>query len=311
MTKAKRVAKAGFVNFWRNGWVSLATVLIMITTLFVIGSLIFDRAVLMSTLDDIQDKIDISVYFETDAQEAEILTLKESLAKLKEVKNIEYISSEQALTNFKERHKNDALITQSLDELEENPLGAALNIKAQEPSQYANISKFLEDNMKAGGVNSIIDKVNYRQNKVVIDRLSEIISASEKSGAARSIILIIISIIVIFNTIRMAIYGSREEIRVMKLVGASNGFISGPFVIEGIMYGIVSAVATMAIFYPITLQFGTMFLSGPFTSFAFSQINIFDYYISNFAQIFFILLATGIILGAISSIIAVRRYLRA
>lgn len=305
MTKIKRVLKAGFMNFWRNGWVSLATILIMAMTLFTIGSIIFSRALILSTLDELQNKVDISVYFKTDAAESDIVLLKDSLLKLSEVKNVEYVSRDQELKNFKERHKDNALITQSLEELGSNPLGAALNIKAKNTSQYASIAKFLEDALKMEGVGSIIDKISYRQNKIVIERLSKILDSSKKIGFAVSLILIIISILVVFNTIRMAIYTSKDEIGVMRLVGASNRFISGPFVVEGLLYGVIASVITMLVFYPLTMWLG------PMTESFFGNINIYNYYISNFAQIFFIIFFAGVGLGVISSLIAVRRYLKA
>lgn len=291
--------------------VSLVAVLIMTVTLFVIGSLIFDRAVLMSTLNDLQDKVDVSVYFKTTAEEEDIINIKEKLEKLSEVKNVEYISQEKALEEFKERHKDNALILQSLEELGDNPLGAVLNIKAKMSSQYESIAKFLEGYSTAGDGDSLgIDKVNYYDNKLIIDRLTEIIDSTQKSGVVRSVVLIIISFLVIFNTIRLAIYSAREEIGVMRLVGASNRFISGPFVVEGILYGIISSVITMAIFYPITRWLGPVFLSGPLGRLVFSNIDIFNYYLSNFFQVFVILLLTGTIIGAASSLIAVRRYLK-
>lgn len=303
-TKIKRVVKAGFINFWRNGWVSLATVLVVIITLFSIGSLIFAKAILSSTLAQIQDKVDVSVYFKTDADEQDILALKSKLEKMGEVKSVEYISREQALENFKERHKDNALIMQSLEELGGNPLGAVLNVKAKETSQYETIAKSLESSSELSAETPIIDKINYYQNRVVIDRLTKILDSTKRLGISISIILIIISLLVTFNTVRLAIYSSREEIGIMRLVGASGKFISGPFVIEGIMHGIIASIITMALFYPCTLWLGKM------TQNFFNGINIFEYYVSNFVQLFLIILATGIILGAISSFIAVRRYLR-
>ena len=303
-TKVKRVIKAGFINFWRNGWVSLATVLVVIITLFSIGSLIFAKAILSSTLAQIQDKVDVSVYFKTDADEQDILALKSKLEKTGEVKSVEYISSEQALENFKERHKDNALIMQSLEELESNPLGAVLNVKAKETSQYESIAKSLESSSGLSAETSIIDKINYYQNRVVIDRLTKILDSTKRLGIIISIILIIISLLVTFNTVRLAIYSSREEIGIMRLVGASGKFVSGPFVIEGIMHGIIASIVTMALFYPCTLWLGKM------TQNFFGGINIFEYYVSNFVQLFLIILGTGIILGAISSFIAVRRYLK-
>lgn len=292
------------MNFWRNGWVSLATVLIAVITLFSIGSLIFARAILDSTLSQIQDKVDVSVYFKTDADEDDISALKNKLEKLGEVKGVEYLSREQALENFKERHKDNALIMQSLEELGDNPLGAVLNIKANETSQYESIAKFLEDSSGVSAESSIIDKINYYQNRVVIDRLAKILDSTKKLGVSISIVLVIIFLLVTFNTIRLAIYSSREEIGIMRLVGASGKFVSGPFVVEGIIHGIIASIITIGLFYPFTLWLGKA------TQNFFGGINIFQYYISNFVQLLVILLATGIVLGAISSFVAVRRYLR-
>jgi cell division transport system permease protein len=182
-------------------------------------------------------------------------------------------------------------------------LGATLNIKAKESSQYEAVAKFLDAESQAP-TGSIIDKINYFQNKKIIDRLTKIIDSAKNLGSILSIILVIISIIVTFNTIRLAIYISREEIGVMRLVGASGRFVSGPFIVEGIMYGVISSIITMVLFYPLTIWLG------PMTESFFSGVNLFKYYISNFGQIFLLLLFIGAALGAISSFIAVRRYLK-
>ncbi len=299
LVKIRRIIKAGFINFWRNGWVSLATILVMVITLFVIGSLIFGKVLLTSTLAQLEDKVDITVYFKTDAEEEEILALKDRLTNLNEVKEVNYVSSEQALKEFRERHKNNALITQSLEELVENPLGANLNIKAKNTGQYESITRFLE-----ASVILSIDKINYRQNKLVIDRLSSILNASRNAGFGITIVLSIIAILVTFNTIRLAIYTSKDEITVMRLVGASSRYIRGPFIVEGIMHGVMAAFITMLIFYPFTLWLG------PLAEKFFGGINIFVYYISNFFQLFLILILAGAGLGSISSWIAARRYLK-
>lgn len=297
--KAKRIIKAGFINFWRNGWVSLATILVMVITLFVIGGLIFGRALLNFTLVQLEDKVDITVYFKAGAEEEDILSVRDRLIKLNEVENVNYVSAQEALDEFKQRHVNNALITQSLDELGENPLGANLNIKAKEASQYESISRFLE----ASAISSI-DKINYRQNKVIIERLSNILSASRNSGIGIALVLSAIAILVAFNTIRLAIYTSKDEITVMRLVGASSRYIRGPFIIEGIMHGLVAAVFTIVIFYPLT------YWLGPMAQKFFGGLDLFAYYISNFFQLFAILILVGVLLGSFSSFIATRRYLK-
>lgn len=303
-TSTKRIIKSGFVNFWRNGVVSLAGILVMTITLFVIGSIIFLGAILNTSLEQIKNKVDINVYFTTAAPEEEILSLKSSIETLPEVSFVAYTTRDDALANFRERHKNDYLTLQALDELGENPLGASLSIKAKEPSQYESITKFLEskESVSPGG-KKIIDKINYYQNKIAIDKLTKIIDSAKKIGLAVTIVLIVISIAIAFNTIRLAIYTAREEIAVMRLVGGNNAYIRGPFLIEGAMYGVISSAITMALFYPITLWLGRA------TENFFGGINLFDYYVSNFWQMLAIILLSGIALGAVSSFLAVRKYL--
>jgi len=303
LIKAKRVLKAGFVNFWRNGWVSLAAILVTVTTLFTVGSLIFSKAVLESMLNHIQDKVDISVYFKTGADEKDIMEIKDSIAKLAEVKSVEYVSAEKALEDFKSRHKDNATLMQSIEELDANPLGAIVNIKAKQISQYGSVAKFLEGKSGAQG-DSVIDKVNYYQNKKVIDRLSVILDSAKRLGVIVSLILIGVSFLVTFNTIRLAIYSSREEIEVMRLVGASNRFASGPFIVEGVMYGLFSSIIVIMMFYPFILWINPKVMN------FFSGTDLFAYYLSNFWQVFAVLFGVGVVLCALSSLVAVRRYLK-
>lgn len=296
----KRIIKSGFINFWRNGWVSLATVLIIFIALFIVGTLVFLNVLLTSTLARLEEKVDISIYFKNDAPEERIFSLRRTISKLNEVKNMDYISKEEALELFKERHKDNALINQSLTELDENPLGASFNIKAKDPNQFGAINSFLE----SSNFDDIIDKINYRQNQLVINRLSEILSSSRKTGFSVTVFMVIIAVLVSFNTIRLAIYTSREEISIMRLVGASNNYIRGPFIVEGAFYGLFSAILATIIFYP-----ATYLLASKAESF-FGAPNIFSYYLANFFEIFSLLLFIGVFLGSLSSIIAVRRYLK-
>ncbi|MDD5318861.1 MAG: permease-like cell division protein FtsX [Candidatus Pacebacteria bacterium] len=308
-TKIKRVLKAGSISFWRNGSVSLASVLIMTVTLSVVTSLLLENAMMNSILSGLKDKVDVNVYFTTTANESDILDLQKEIQALPEVQSVQYISSEQALSDFRTRHQNDQLTLQALDELSGNPLGAVLNIKTKEPSQYEGLAQFLQsksDLSANSGTSSIIDKINYNQNKVAIDNLSKVINATHQFGLFRAIFYILIALLISFNTIRLSIYSSREEIAVMRLVGASNTFIRGPFVVVGLMYGFIGTIITLAIFYPISYWVGT---SGYGLS-VLTGLNMFNYYVANFAQIFLIILVTGLVLGGASSYLAVKRYLK-
>jgi cell division transport system permease protein len=304
LTVLKRIIKTGFLNFKRGGLVSWAAILVVTITLSVITSIIFLQATLRFSLTQIENKVDVTIYFTANAPENKIFLLKSSLEKLPEVAEVSYTSADEALRIFRERHENDYPTIQALDEIGDNPLGAYLNVKAKEVSQYESIANFMKsDNTLVAGSASIVDKVNYHQNKLVIDRLNNIISGAQQLGFLITLILIIISIIITFNTIRLAIFISKEEIGVMRLVGASKMHVRGPFMIEGMIYGVVATIITLLIFWPATAWLG-------YNMTDFLGINMYDYYLSNFFQIFAILLLSGIILGIISSFLAVRRYLK-
>ena len=303
MVILRRVAKAGFLNFTRGGLVSFAAVLVMTITLSVITAIILLQAVLYFSLDQIKNKVDVTIYFTVGAPEEKIMALKDSLAQLPEVGEISYVSADEALQIFRERHSDDYPTIQALDEIQENPLGAYLNVRAKEISQYEGIANFMKsDNSLVLGSANIIDKVNYHQNKLVIDKLNSIINGAHKLGFLLTLILVIISIIVTFNTIRLTIFISKAEIGVMQLVGASQMRVQGPFMVEGAIYGIIATAITLIIFFPVTIWFGSN-MTG------FLGMNMYDYYISNFFQIGLMVLLSGILLGIVSSFFAVRKYL--
>jgi len=303
MTELKRIIKAGFVNFSRSGIISWAAVLVVTITLTVITTIILLQAVLHSSLDQIKDKVDVTIYFTVDAPEIKILSLKESLEKLPEVSDVSYISAEEALQLFRERHQNDYPTIQALDEIKDNPLGGYLNVKAKEISQYESIANFMQsDNALVLGSASIVDKVNYHQNKIVIDRLNNIIAGAQKLGFLITLILIAISIIITFNTIRLTIFIAKDEIGVMRLVGASKMRVRGPFMVEGAIYGVIATIITLIIFFPATIYLGRTMTN-------FLGLNIYDYYVSNLLQISVIILLSGVILGIVSSFFAIRKYL--
>ena len=295
----------GAKSFARSGAVSFATVLIMTVTLMIVGLLIFLSAVLSHTLTSIKDKVDVNVYFVTTALESDIVAYQRRLAEIPEVERVTYTSREEALLAFEERHQGDELVLQALAELGDNPLGASLSIKAQDPSQYEGIANFLSNDpaTDASGA-SIIDRVNYFQNKVVIDRLTSAIDATERAGLVIVLLFAFASAVIAFATVRLAIYTSRDEIAVMRLMGASNMYIRGPFIVAGMLAGVLAACIVLLLFYPLSYYAGTTleaWLGG---------FNLFNYYVGSFALFFGILVGSGFVLGGFASWFAVRRYLR-
>lgn len=300
ITTLFRIIKYGFQNFYRNGLLSVATIVVLTLTLSVFQGLVIFQTVSGAALASIQDKIDISAYFKSSAPEDEILKIERSLRGLAEVKEVEYISREKALQLFKERHKDDATIAKALEELGDNPLSAALNVKANDPKEYSAIAAYLENEQ----FKQVVDKVTFGQNQLAINRLIKIIDTADAFGIGVTLALALIAIIVTFNTVRLAIYSNREEIGVMRLVGASNAYIRGPYVIEGILYGAVAAVGVFALALPI------IYASSPYVSVFIPGLNLLSYFYGNALALLGYTLLLGMGLGILSSSIAITRYLR-
>ncbi len=300
VTTFYRILKNGFQNFWRQRLTTVATLTVMLLAILAFLGLLVSNVVAEAALNSIQEKIDVSVYFKTSAPEDEILRLKKSLEGLGEVKNVEYISRDMALQIFKERHIEDTTITQAVDELADNPLSASLNIKAKDPEQYSVIASYLKSN----SLDQYVDKVSYAENQEVIDRLASIIRISRQAGLILTIVLAVVAVIVVFNTILLAIYSNKEGIEIMRLVGASNMFIRGPYIVEGAIYRTLSAVLGTAVFLPVT------YFVSPYLKFFIPSVDLAQYFLSNILILFSYQLLFGIGIGIISSLIAVRRYLK-
>jgi cell division transport system permease protein len=300
----QRVFKWGTIGFLRNGTVSFSAVLVTTIALFMICSTMLANFFLNGTLRSLEDKLDINVYFSVDAKEVDILALKAKLDRSQEIAKTEYVSKEQALEEFNVRHKDDELTIQALELLGTNPLSARLNIQATSLDKYEGIANGLSSGSLVGAEfkDGFIDKVS--DNRLVIQRMNNLINGVRRAGSILAIVLLSISFLIIFNTIRLVIYISKNEISVMKLVGAGNATIQGPFIVEGIMYGVVATIITTISFFPITLYIKNH------TQDLYGGIDLYSYYIGHFFQIFFILLGAGILLGCLSSLLAVHKYLK-
>lgn len=299
-TTTRRIIRAGLVNFWRNGFVSLASVLVITVTLFVIGSLRLGEAFLSSSLTTIEAKVDVSVSFRQDATPAALDALKEKLTLLPGVTAVTERSSDEELADFRARHADNSLLLQSLEEVG-NPFGPRFDIKAADPNQYESISNFLESEAGPNGTD-LIDTVNFK--KDIVDQLLDVTGSLRRIGWVVSIVLLILSVLVTVNTISLAIYTAREEISVMRLVGAENNYIRGPFIVEGIVGGTFAAIIAMILLYPgaLWVRSGTAGIYG--------GVDLLVYYFSHFVPLFLTLLAWGVGLGVVSGWLAVRRYLR-
>jgi len=300
MTSIKRIIKIGWKEFSRNIGLSIATLLIMVMVISLVTMLFILNPVSKQIISDVEKRVDVSVYFKENASEEDITNAQLEISKISEVKEISYISKDQALEIFIDKHREDPLLIESLTELGYNPFLPSLNIKAWEPSQYEQIANFFE----SGEMNEIIDKVDYHQRKSVIEKLFALTDGINNIGLFFSIFFGIIAILVAFNTVRIAIYSSKEEISVMRLVGASNSFIRGPFIVQGAIIGFIAAIITFFITLGLSYGFDARVqIIAP-------GISILSIFLNNIFLLLLIQLATGVGLGIISSCIAIRKYLK-
>ena len=294
----KRTTKLGWLNFRRNLGLSIATSFIIAMTVFLIVSLFLLRDLTTTLIVNFQEKVDISLYFREIAPEDEILKLKEEIALLPEVKKVEYVSRAEALERFIRRHQGNPVVMESLLEVG-NPLLPALNITAWQASQYPALAAYLE----ALPQKELVDNIDYFERKPVIERIDSIALTINFIGIALSVILAIIAVLVAFNQIRLAIYATREEISIQRLVGASNWFIRAPFLAQGAISGIFAALGTFIIFII------TIALLSPKFAVLSPDLNLVGIFWGKFWFFLLIHLLAGISLGVVSSFLAIRKYL--
>lgn len=307
--KLSRTLKAGFQNFYRNGWLSVATISIIVITLFIINIQLAITVANNFLLQDIKDKVSISVYFNPDVSEADVLKVKDEFNRYQEVQSIEYVSKDQALSDFEERNANNEVLRESIRELGENPFEATLNIKANNSDQYELIARSVEESE----FKELISSVNYHKYRDIIDGLSKEVKANQRNGIILGITLAFIAVLITFNSIRITMYSYRQEIEIMRLVGASNVYIRLPFIWEGILYGVISA----AISIPLSF-FYLKFIAGensselflPISNTVYLQKFLADYFIRHIILMVLFQIGLGILLGMISSLIAMRKYLK-
>ncbi|MBI4837182.1 MAG: ABC transporter permease [Candidatus Portnoybacteria bacterium] len=294
-----RILKSGWNNFLRNSWLALATISVMVLAIFFMNSLIFVNLIGATLLVNLQTKVDISVYLKQDASEQDVSMIRSDLTFLNEVKDVNYISADEALASFKAKHQGNAVLMESLQELG-NPLLPVLNVEAQKASQYEAIVNFLEQDK----YKTIVDKINYQQTKPLIDRLSSFTHKVSRGGLIISIILAFVAGLVTFNTIRLAMYNFRHEVSVMRLVGASNWYIRGPFLVEGVIYGVIAAASTTF------LLFVSLYFLSPKMNSLVPGSDLLGWFKANFLELLFFQAGVGILLGGVGSLVAIRKYLK-
>ncbi len=296
-----RIIKSGMQNLRRNFWLAGASTLIMIVTLIILSVLSLLFVITNTSVKSIQERVDISAYFKTGLAESQITVIESQLKQDPRIKEVRYVSAQQALEEFKIKHKNDTLLLESVGELNENPLPATLQIKANDLADYPAIA----DELNSDKYQSSIEKINFEDNRVIIDRLNKLLKFIVTFGLILMVIFSLIAVLVIFNTIALTIYNRREEVEIMRLVGATNWYIRGPFMVEALTYSLLATIITSALIYPVYLT-----MLPRISAYLTPNGDIFTGNLSTYLMIVGILLLIAIILSTISSLMAIRRYLK-
>jgi len=296
----RSVLNKGWINFRRNHYLSVAATGIMSLSLVLFLGLLATQFITNKVVVSLQEKVDISAYFKTDATEEDIMKMKSDLSARADIKSVDYTSREQALEEFKKRHEGDPLIQESLAQLDENPLAASLNIKTQNIGQYASIVSFLEGSK----FKEFIDKINFYENQTVIERIEKLSMSLKTWGLTAIALIALIAALVTFNTVRLTIYNQKREIEIMRLVGASNLHIRGPYFVDGGFYGLFAALIALAVFYPIVYA-----VSDKITYFT-EAVDLQKYFVGGVIQIVPLTVLFGMTLGTLSSLIAIRKHLK-
>lgn len=294
-----RVLKFSLQDLARNIWLSVVTIIIIVLALLSVNLLLVVKVLGSTAVSAVKDKVDISLYLKTDADESKILVLKNEISQIDTVKEVSYISKQSAMDSFKDKHQNNQEILQALSELGDNPLSPSLVIKPKDVDNYesliASLNK-IDD--------QIIESRNFDDHKAMLAKINNITQKASEAGLIISILFVLITILVVYNTVRVAIYTHKREIGIMKLVGASTWFIRAPYLITGVIYAFLGVAAVAAILYPL-LSFAQPYLASFFSGFS---INILEYYNDNFLTIFGLEFLVVTLINFFASLVAVGKY---
>lgn len=294
-----RALKFSLQDISRNIWLSIITITILVLTMFSINSLILTRAVSSSAVEAVKEKVDLSLYLKPESLESEIFSLQLKINEMERVSGVQYISRQEALDFFRDKNKNNPEILQALLELGKNPLSPSLVISPQRPSV---VPELIEE-LRALDSN-IIESRDFNDNRLLLEKINNITRRIDEVGLFIIAIFIITSLLVIYNSIKVAIYTHKKEIEIMRLVGASNSFIYSPFLLSSIIYTFLAVVLIILISFPLLI------ILQPYLEIFFVgyNINVVNYFVDNFWLIFGTQFLVISFINIFASYIAVRKY---
>jgi len=299
MLSLYRIIKFSLQDIARNIWLTIVTITILLLALFTINTLLTVRLISENAVAAIKEKIDISLYLKPDTVESEIIALKNKISASPKVKEVVYTSKQSAIDAFRAKYENDPTVLAALKELGRNPLSPSLTVvpnNFEESNLVINDLKMLDS--------SIIESRDFSDNTLILNKINSITKRINEVGLIIICIFVLTSLLVVYNAIRVAIYTHRQEIEIMRLVGASNFFIYMPYVFSALIYALASVLIVIAVFYP----FLTLLQPYLETFFMGYNVNILSYFVDNFAIIFGAQFLAVLAINIIASLFAVRKY---
>jgi cell division transport system permease protein len=289
----------------RNAWLSIAAMAVMLITLTIVLFSVIANATFTNTIQQITDNIDISVYLKDSVTPEQRDKLIGSIKGLTNVKSVTYLSKDDALTAYKRQNAGNAELLVAISQTD-NPLPASLIIKPKDVNKIGDIKNYL-DKKDVKDLQS--DQTSYSgDRKEAVDKITHATDFMRRAGVVGVLVFAFISMLIIFNTIQMAIFNRRDELTIMRLLGASTSFIRGPFVVESILYGIISAVISIVLLNGLFVVSSSTLQASSLGLLDINYAN--DYFAAHFWLFLTLQLGVGIFIGAASSTIATRRYLK-
>lgn len=303
-----RMMRYGANNFTRNAWLTTAATAVMTITLLIIFMTFIARQALASTVDELRDKVDISVYLKSDIEDNEARSVIRKFETAENVVSVRYIDIEEAKETYIEQNQPSPEQLQAISELPVTPFFPSLRVIIEDPNDTSALADLVSNDAE---VKAALNPDPKRapsfsgEKKKVIETISRWTMLAERGGLIAASVFIAISMLIIFNTIRMAIFNRKEEIQMMKLIGADKGFIRGPFVVEAVMYGFVAALIATALGYFLLYS-----VQRPLSGYGIAIGSTLDTFTLFAPLVLLVMILIGATIGIVSSRLAVRRYLK-
>ncbi|HWZ65729.1 MAG TPA: permease-like cell division protein FtsX [Patescibacteria group bacterium] len=298
-----RILQYGVRNLSRNAWLTTAAAAVMTITLVIIASTLLARMVFNDTIQQVRQKIDVSVYLKDGIAEEDLQRFITQIKKVPIVTSVEYISKDQASLIFQQQNKTELTRLEALTQLSSNPLPASLKIKVKDPNKIDDLNKVISSDQNKDLLGQ--QSSNSESQKQAVKRIADVTQFLESAGVISAVIFVIISVLIIFNTIRMAIFNRKDEIEIMRLIGAEKYFIRGPFIVEASLYGVLSAIVSITFVYALLLTKADYIASQGI------EIGGTIHFMRQWPVLIVLgQIAVGIAIGIISSLLAMRRYLK-